>query len=157
MSSRTEPLVAQFVQTHDDLVSLIRQISAEDWQKVPAGEQRSVGAIAYHTAKGYLATLSFAQMLANGQPLPQFTPDMLDQMNAREAAEHADVSKEQVLDMLEAKSRSVAEGLSALTDAQLDASGEFFGHRLTGEGVVAGLVVSHVREHVESIRSVIQG
>jgi hypothetical protein len=157
MSSRTEPLVAQFVQTHNDLVNMIQQISAEDWRKVPAGEQRSVGVIAYHTAKGYLATLGFAQMLANGQPLPQLAPDMLHQMNAREAVENAAVSKEDVLGMLDANCGAVVTGLNNLTDEQLDASGDFFGRQLTAEGVVAGLVLGHAREHLESIRLVLQG
>ena len=156
MSSRTEPLVAQFVQSHNDLVNMIQQISAEDWQRVPAGEQRSAGVIAYHTAKGYLATLGFVQMLANGQALPQLTPDMLNQMNAREAVEHAAVSKEDVLSMLDTNCGAVAAGLIDLTDAQLDAAGDFFGHRLTVEDLVAGVVVNHVREHVESIRLVMQ-
>ncbi len=101
--------------------------------------------------------LNFAQILANGQPLPQLTPDLLDQINASEAAEHAAISKEEVLGMLEANSGAVAAGLNGLTDEQLDASEEFFGQRINVEGVVAGLVVSHVREHVETIRSVLQG
>lgn len=155
MSSRTESLVAQFVQSHNDLVNMIRQISAEEWQKVPAGEQRSVGVIAYHTAQGYLATLGLAQLLANGQPMPQFTPDLLNQMNAREAAEHAAASKEDVLGLLDANCGTVAAGLANLTDEQLDVSGDFFGHPLTVEGAVAGLVVRHIREHIESIKSVL--
>ncbi len=157
MSSRTDALVAQFVQCHNDLVNVIQEMPAEAWQKVPAGEQRPAGVIAYHTAQGYLATLAFAQMLAKGQALPPLTPEVLEQMNARQAAEHADATKEEVLALLEANCGAVTAGLSGLTDEQLDAEREFFGHKVTVEAVVAGVVVNHVREHGASIRSVSQG
>ncbi len=157
MSSRTDALVAQFVQNHNDLVNLIQEMPAEDWQKVPAGEQRPAGVIAYHTAQGYLTTLAFVQMLAHGQALPPLTPAALEQMNVRQAAEHANANKEEVLALLEANCGAVTAGLNALTDEQLDALRDFFGHQVTVEAVVAGVVINHVREHSASIRSVLQG
>jgi hypothetical protein len=154
MSSRTDALVAQFVQNHNDLVNLLQHMPAEDWQKVPAGEQRPAGVIAYHTAQGYLATLAFAQMLAHGQALPPLTPAALEQMNTRQAAEHAEVTREEVLALLEANCGAVTAGLHDLSDEQLDAERDFFGRKVTVEAVVAGLVINHVREHSASIRSI---
>jgi hypothetical protein len=117
---------------------------------------RTVGVVAHHTASGYLPLLSFAQMMANGQPLPHMAPGGLDELNAREAVLHANTSKEEVLGLLDANCRAVAAGLGNLTDKQLDTVADFFGQQMTVEGMLNGILIGHTLEHVESMRAVMQ-
>ncbi len=155
MSSRSEALAAKFAQANDDLTTVIREMPAEDWQKVPAGEKRTVGVVAHHTATGYLPLLSFAQMMATGRPLPHLAPGALDEMNAREAVEHAGTSKEEVLGLLDANCPTVTAGLANLTDEQLDTVADFFGNQMPVEGMIKGILIGHTLEHVESIQAVL--
>ncbi len=157
MSSRSEALAATFVQANDDLAAVIREMPADDWHKLPAGEQRTVGVVAHHTASGYLPLLSFAQMMGNGQPLPHMAPGGLDELNAREAAVHANTTKEEVLGLLEANCHAVTAGLGAMTDGQLDTVADFFGQQVTVEGMIRGVLIGHTLEHVESIKAVMGG
>lgn len=156
MTSRSATLVVQFMQTHADFVRLIEGLSDEDWLKVPPGEQRTVSAVAYHTAEGYAITLRLGKMIASGEPLPEFAPEQMHALNARQAAEHADVTRAEVLALLEVNAAVVAAGLYEMTDEQLSQKRSFFGHEAAAGDGIAFLTIRHIGEHAASIRAVVQ-
>ncbi len=155
MGSHADALVAQFTATHNDFSQLVRQLSPQDWDRTPPGEERTAGVIAYHTAQGYLATLSLAQVIAAGEPLPVLTPEWMNAANAQQAAEHAHATRDEVLGLLEANYSTVVAALSALSDEQLAAPRDFFGHPATAEQGVAYLMIHHVADHAASIKEAV--
>ncbi len=153
MTHRTESLVDQFLQIHNEFVNIVAGLSPEEWQRVPAGEERPVGVIAYHTAAGYPITLGFAQMLARGESFPAIEAAAGHQMNAQQAAEHAGVGKEEVLALLENNCAGMLDGLRGFNDEQLDMSGTLFGYTMTTQIAIQGIVFGHLQEHLTSIKS----
>ena len=93
MSERSEALAKQFEQVTGTLAELIEGCSDQQWQARCAGETWPVGVTAHHVASGHIAAASFVEMLANGQPLPPLSMEMIDQMNAQHATEHANCTR----------------------------------------------------------------
>jgi hypothetical protein len=155
MSTRTAGLAAQFQQLHSEFVKAITALADEDWHKIPEGELRPVSAIAYHTANGYTLTFSFVEVVAKGLVVPAPDAATMHQINAQQAAEHAGISKEEVLDLLDRNYALVAEGIEKLSDADLDCTGMLFGYQLTGQLVIEGIVLRHIRDHLATVLSVV--
>jgi len=156
MSERSEALAQQFEQVTSALASLIESCSDQQWRSHCAGETWPVGVTAHHVASGHIAAAPFVEMLANGQPLPPLTAEMLDQMNAQHASEHANCTRAETLALLRANSATTARMLRGLSDEQLDRSAPIpllGGATVTAEQFGNGLLVQSVQEHVDSIRA----
>jgi hypothetical protein len=148
-------LATQFQKTNHDFVVMVEKCSAEDWNKVPKGEKRSVGVIAHHVGQGLAATFGLVQTLVNGQPIP-LTPEMLDQMNAQAAVKSLGVTKATVLEALRSNGATVEGGMRKMTDAQLDQAGALFGGPVTAQAMIERVVIGHPQEHMASIQSVMK-
>lgn len=155
MSTRTAVLAAQFQQVHAEFVKAVTAISEADWHKIPEGELRRVSAIAYHTANGYTLAFSLVGALQHGIEMPAPEVEAMHQLNAQQAAEHAGISKQEALDLLDHNYAVVAEGIEKLTDADLVRAGMLFGYQMTGQIVIEAVVIRHVREHLAAIQSVV--
>ena len=156
MSERSEALAQQFEQASAALAALIEGCSDQQWQARCAGETWSVGVTAHHVAGGHIAAAHFVEMLANGQPLPPLTAEMIDQGNAQHAVEHANCTRPETLALLRANSATAASMLRGLSDEQLDRSAPLAllgGASMTAEQFAGGLLVQSVQDHVNSIRA----
>ncbi len=153
MNTRTQQLFAQFEAANQSIIAAVEGYSVADWGKIPAGEQRSVGVLAYHIAEGYPAIFGFVQLIVQGQPLPPLTLDMLHLGNAQHAATFAHADQAGALALLQRNGTLVGEQLRALTDEQLAYTAEIFGQTVTVEGFIEHTLIGHIHEHAASIQS----
>lgn len=154
MNARTQQLSAQFNAANQAVMAALKEYSPADWAKIPVNELRSVGVLAYHIAEGYPAIFGLAQLIANGQPLPPLTVEMLHLGNAQQAATYADADPAGALALLQRNGTLVDEQLRALTDEQLAQTAELFGQTVTAQGFIEHTLIGHIHEHASSIQSV---
>ena len=97
MSARAESLAKQFEAKAAEMTGVIAKLSDADWKKVTESEKWSVGVTAHHVAGGHEGILGIVKTLAAGQSIPNFTMDMLHEMNATHAKEQAGCTKAETL------------------------------------------------------------
>jgi len=157
MGARAEQLASKFEQSCREINMLVERLSDAEWKKVTAGEKWPVGVAAHHVAEGHAGIAGIIQALAKGQSMPNFTMDMIHEMNAKHAKEHANTTKVATLELLQTNGAKAAGVVRGLSDADLDRSGTV----LTGmpamsvAQVVEGILINHVNEHMGSIRAAI--
>ena len=87
MSTRAEQLASQFEQANEEFITFITGLSAEEWLTVCPTEERTLAALAYHVAGGYLFEINAFRAIAEGQDLPVLAKETLDRMNAEGGSE----------------------------------------------------------------------
>ncbi len=138
-----------------DLESLINSLTDTQWRAVTKPEGWPVGVTAHHVAEGLMPTAMFVQAVASGQQLPPFTPDMINDGNARHAQEHASCTKAETLELLRKNGLASISIIRGLSDSQLDtASSEnlFGGQTMSAEQIAHGIYLAHVTQHTASIK-----
>ena len=152
MTQRNETLATAFEQVAGRILTVADGLSDAAWGVAPAGEARTAGQIAYHTAEVYHNVGGFIQMAVSGQPLPALTMEMIHGFNAEQAAHYADAGRAGALEMLRQNGTATAALLRTLSDTQLDTGAEFLGQRFTVESLAQNGLVRHAEEHLASIR-----
>ncbi|HEV8573604.1 MAG TPA: maleylpyruvate isomerase N-terminal domain-containing protein, partial [Dehalococcoidia bacterium] len=120
MTTRSEQLAQEFKKANNEFIALIERLDKRQWRARCAAEGWTVAVAAYHIGEDAPLLVDFAQMVANGKPLPDFTVDAVDSMNGEQAARNANCTKQQVLELLRRNGAEAASALRGLTDAQLD-------------------------------------
>ena len=156
MNTRTQQLFAQFEAANQAVIAAIKDYSPAEWAKIPTDEQRSIGVLAYHIAEGYPTIFGLAQLIAQGQPLPPLTFEMIHLGNAQQAVMYANADQAGALALLQRNGTLVGEQLRALTDEQLAQTAEIFGQTVTAEGFIEYTLIGHIHEHASSIKSVLR-
>jgi hypothetical protein len=157
MGARAEQLASKFEQSCREINLLVERMSDADWRKVTTGEKWSVGVAAHHVAEGHAGITGIIQALAKGQSMPTFTMDMLHEMNAKHAKEHAHTTKVATLELLQTNGAKAAAAVRGLSDADLDRSGTVLAGMpaMSVAQVIEGILINHVNEHMGSIRATI--
>ena len=119
MSEKAKELVERFNGLNNELISFVEKCSDEDWKKIVSGEGWPVGVVTRHVAGGHYGLLDFAKNIVAGNAQPEISMDQIDQMNAKHAQDHANCTKEEVLDMLRKNGASIAEFVRGLDDEDL--------------------------------------
>src|SRR3954449_4390564 len=70
MTQRNETLATAFEQVAGRILTVADGLSDAGWGVAPAGEARTAGQIAYHTAEVYHNVSGFIQLAVGGLPLP---------------------------------------------------------------------------------------
>ncbi len=155
MASKTEALAKQFESKAQDAATTIEKLSDADWGKITSSEKWPVGVVAHHVAMGHEAIGNIVKTVAAGQPMPHFTMDMLHEMNAKHAVEHARCTKAETLALHRKNAAGAASILRGLSDEQLGKSGTVLAGMppMTVEQIVSGILISHIDEHFGSIRA----
>jgi hypothetical protein len=81
----------------------------------------------------------------------------VDAGNAQEAQESANVTKDEALQSIRSNGQAMAQVLRGLSDEQLDRGGSLFGMPMTTEQFIQNIVISHPREHLQSIKQGMAG
>lgn len=159
MGARAESLAKQFEAKAAEMTGAITKLSDADWKKVTSAEKWSVGVTAHHVAGGHEGILGIVKTIASGQPIPNFTMAMLDEMNAKHAREQAGCTKAETLALHEKGAAAAAATVRALSDAELDRSGTVLtgAPPMTTQQVVEGILISHITGHLGSIRETVAG
>jgi len=152
MTQRNETLATAFEQVAGHILTVADGLSDAAWGVAPAGEARTAGQIAYHTAEVYHNVSGFIQMAVSGQPLPALTMESIHGFNAEQATRYAGAGRAGALAMLRQNGTATAALLRTLSDTQLDTGAEFLGHLFTVESLAQNGLVGHAEEHLASIR-----
>lgn len=157
MGARAEQLANKFEQSCREFNVLVERLSDAEWKKITSAEKWPVGVVAHHVAEGHTGIMGILQTVAKGQSIPNFTMDMLHEMNAKHAKEHANTTKVVTLELLQTNGAKAAAAVRGLSDADLDHSGTVLTGMpsMSAVQVVEGILINHVHEHMGSIRATI--
>ncbi|HEY7518215.1 MAG TPA: DinB family protein [Methylomirabilota bacterium] len=154
MAAKAEALAKQFESKVQDATAVIEKLSDADWNKVTAAEQWPVGVVAHHVAQGHEGISRIVKTVASGQPMPHFTMDMLHQMNAQHAKDHAGCTKAATLALHKKNAAAAAAVVRGLTDADLARTGTVLAGNaaMSVEAIVNAILINHIDDHFGSIR-----
>jgi hypothetical protein len=157
MGARAESLAKQFETKAAEMTSVIKGLSDSDWKKTTEAEKWSVGVTAHHVAGGHEGILGIVKTLAAGQSIPNFTMDMLHEMNAKHAKEQAGCTKAETLALHEKNAAAAAATVRGLSDAALDQKGTVLTGMppMTTQQVIESILINHIDDHMGSIRKTV--
>ncbi len=141
MKQNNEELAERIRTFNDEVIAFVEQCSVEQWQKVCAWEEWSVGVTARHIGAGHFEVISLAEMIINGQTLPELTMDDFRQMGNQHAREHAECSREEVLAILRKNGAAAADYVAGKTAAELERQAYL---SVTGGDVTARQLLEYV-------------
>ncbi|MGN6700651.1 MAG: cupin domain-containing protein [Thermomicrobiales bacterium] len=118
-SERARALAWRFEQANEALIVTIAACSPEQWRASCADTGWTVGVQAHHIAVGEAAITDQIRAVAKGQAYPPVTVEMLDAINARHAAESANVTLAETIALLRHNGALAASQYRRLTDEQL--------------------------------------
>ena len=157
MGAKSEALAKQYEAKVQEATATLEQLSEADWKKTTGGETWTVGVVAHHVAGSHEGIAGIIKTVASGQSMPNFTMDMLHDMNAKHAKEFANVSKAETIALHKKNAAAAAAVVRGLSDADLGKSATV----LTGmppmsvEQIIHGILLNHVEEHLKSIRAAV--
>jgi hypothetical protein len=160
-TTRAAHLADQFVAAQDDFISLIESLSHEQWHLVGKNfperineedEGRSVGVIAHHVAVNGDWIMGRIRTMLDGRPL---APINIHAINAEHAAQHADVSKGEVLQILRETKPRVAEAVRSIPDDQLDIPRQTPVGPMSAAQRIERVLIGHMKGHQGSIEATI--
>jgi uncharacterized damage-inducible protein DinB len=157
MGAKAEALAKQFETKAQEATTAFKQLSDADWKKTTGSEHWTVGVTAHHIAASHEGIAGIIKTLAGGQPMPNFTMDMLHEMNAKHAKDFASVTKADTIALHEKNAAAAAAAVRGLSDEQLAESGTVLAGMpaMSVEQVVTGILINHVEDHLGSIKKTI--
>jgi len=131
-------------------------LSEKEWHvPVSATDRRSVGLIIHHVASMYPIEIDVARAIASGKAVADVTWDVVAELNANHAEQHARETKATTLELLRRNSREAANAVREFTDEELDRAAPFslsFGAPVTAQFVVEDHALRHSWHHLARIR-----
>ena len=118
-SRRANALAERLEQGALALAELAAGLSDPEWQTAIPKDGRKIGVVVHHVANMYPIEIQLAQVLANGEAITGVTWADVHQINAKHAAEHANITKAEAIDAVRRSSADAAAAIRALSDAQL--------------------------------------
>lgn len=157
MSARAETLAKTFEAKAADMTATLEKLSDADWKKVTEAEKWPVGVTAHHVAGAHESIAGIVKTIAGGQSLPNFTMDMLNQMNADHAKQFAGCTKAETIELHKKGSAAAAAAVRGLSDEQLGKSGTVLAGMpaMTAQQIVEGILINHIDDHMGSIKKTV--
>lgn len=157
MGAKGEAFAKQLEAKVGDAVGVMEKLTDADWKQMTGGEKWTVGVTAHHVARSYEPITGIIKAITAGQTLPNFTPQMLDEMNAGHAHEFAGCTKAETLALLKKGAASAITLVRGLSDADLAKTGTVFAGMppMRAEDMVQRALLDHIDEHFGSIRKTI--
>jgi hypothetical protein len=138
------------------LAAFAERLSEEEWRApVSATDRRSVGLIVHHVASMYPIEIDVARAIVSGKAVTDVSWDVVAELNAKHAHEHAEETKATALELLRRNSREAANAVRALTDEELDRAAPFslsYGAPVTAQFVIEDHALRHSWHHLARIR-----
>src|SRR6266700_4699660 len=99
------------------LAAFAEGLSEEEWRApVSATDRRPAGVIVHHVASMYPIEIDVARAVASGKAVTDVTWDVVAELNAKHAHEHAEETKATALELLRRNSHEAANAVRAFTD-----------------------------------------
>ena len=157
MGAKGEALAKQFEAKAQEATAVLEKLSDADWKKMTAAEKWSVGVTAHHVAGSHEPIAGLIKTVAGGQSVPNFTMDMLHQMNAKHAQEQANCTKAETIALHKKGVAAAAAVVRGLSDEELGKSGTVLTGMpaMTAEQVITNILINHIDDHFGSIKKTI--
>jgi len=157
VSHRAGLLADRIEEGASGLAAFAEGVSDAEWLSltVSDADRRSIGVIVHHVASMYPIEIEAARVIASGKPVTDITWEVVANLNAKHAQEHAFVTKADALDLLRKNSREAASRVREFTDEELDRAAPFslsFGAPVTSQFVIEDHALRHSWHHLACIR-----
>jgi hypothetical protein len=156
MSRRAELLAGRIEDGAAGLAAFAEGLSAAEWETPTSPtDERTVGQIVNHVALLYPIEVDLARAIAGGNAVTDVTWQVVAEMNARHAREHAGVTKAEALELLRRNSRQAADRVRAFSDEELDRAAPFSLSSeapVTSQFVIEDHALRHPWHHLARIR-----
>jgi hypothetical protein len=159
-SVRARALAVRLEQGAVALADLASGLTDAQWQTQVPHDGRTVGVIVHHVAFMYPLEIQLAQQVGRGEAIAGVTWDDVHGINAKHAAEHAGVTKQDALDLLRHNSADAAHAIRALGDQDLDRAAPISLNAdapLTCQFFLEDHAVRHSYHHLARIRAALNG
>jgi uncharacterized damage-inducible protein DinB len=159
MSERARALAEQFERANEEFVAAVAALPDERWRAPCSDEERSVCAVAHHTAEAYRLELDAFRVIADGAPLAPIPLGQLHEANVRRAARDATCTRAEVLDLARRNAADAVAFVRGLSDEQLARTGVYvdaLGTRSLDQ-LIERILIGHIRGHLRSIASTTAG
>ena len=158
MGARGEALARQFETKAQEATAVIEKLSDADWKKVTSAEKWPVGVTAHHIASAHQGIGGIMKAVADGKGGPNIPLDALHQMNAQHAKDFAGCTKSETLELHTKNAAAAAALLRGIDDGAFDKTGNVFtGAPAISAAQLAGVLCSHIDEHLNSIKATVGG
>jgi len=155
MAGKADTLAKQFEAKVQEATGVLERLSDADWKKTTASEKWTVGVVAHHMAGAHEGISNIVKAVAAGQSMGNFTMQMLHDMNAKHAQEHAGATKAETIALHKKSAATAAAVVRGLSEADLGKSGTVLSGMpaMSVEQVINGILFNHIDEHLKSIRT----
>jgi hypothetical protein len=156
MSRRAELLAARIEEGAAGLAAFAERLSETEWRtRTSSTDPRTLGQIVNHVALVYPIEIDLARAVSSGIAVTDVTWEVVAELNARHAREHAAVTKAEAIELLRGNSRQAAETVRAFSDEELDRAVPFslcFGAPVSAQFVIEDHALRHSWHHLARIR-----
>jgi hypothetical protein len=158
MGRRADSLADRIEQGAKGLATFVDGLSDAEWRmplSTGGKDRRPVGVVVYHVALVYPIEVDIARAVAGGNAVTDVTWEVVADMNANHAVEHARITKAAALELLRKNSAAAAAAVRTFTDDELDRVAPFslsFGAPVTAQFVLEDHAVRHSWHHLAGIR-----
>ena len=138
------------------LAAFAATLSEAEWQTALITDHRTVAVVVHHVASVYPVEIQLAQTMADGKAVTGVTMDDIHAMNAKHAAEHDAVTREDALALLRENSAAAAAAIRALSDDELERAAPISLNAdapLTCQFMLEDHAVRHSYHHLAKIRA----
>ena len=159
MARRAELLANRIEEGSAGLAALAEGLSDAEWgTPTSSTDGRTVGQIVNHVALVYPIEIDLARAIGGGNAVTDVTWEVVADLNAGHARDHAKITKAEAIALLRKNSREAAEAVRGFTDEQLDRAAPFslsYGAPVTAQFVVEDHAVRHSWHHLARIRKAV--
>jgi len=157
MGRRAELLASRIEEGAAGLAAFTEGLSDAEWRRpMSATDRRTAGVVVHHVASMYPIEIDVARAIASGKTVTDVSWDVVAELNAKHAHEHAEETKATALELLHRNSREAANAVRAFTDEELDRAAPFslsFGAPVTAQFVIEDHALRHSWHHLAGIRT----
>ena len=157
MGGRGETFAKQFEAKVQEATAVMEKLSDADWKKVTSAEKWPVGVTAHHIASAHQGIGGILKLLADGKAGPNMPMEGLHQMNAQHAKDFASCTKAETVALHKKNAAAAASQVRGLDDTVLTKTGTVLAGMpaMSVEQIITGILISHVDEHLGSIRATV--
>jgi len=154
---RAELLADRIEEGAAGLAAFAEGLSESEWRTPVSGsDRRPVGVVVHHVASMYPIEIDVARAVASGKAVTDVTWDLVAELNAKHANEHAEVTRAAALELLRRNSHEAARAVRGFTDEELDRAAPFSlssGAPVTAQFVIEDHALRHSWHHLARLRT----
>jgi uncharacterized damage-inducible protein DinB len=160
MSGKAADLATKLDDANAAVIEAVEKCSDEEWRRVTSSEEWSVAVTAHHIAVSHGPVMGLVELVATGGEVPPITMEMIHAGNAQHAQEHANCTREEVLELLKRDGKAAADKLRGLSDEQLNRTASMAfagGAEMSAAQLAEMILIGHPVQHLESIKAATAG